>query len=70
MKLNQSSSNVTGTNFATVEQTTKKSTTRWPGFPGSDQLMSAEGAALASVTAPSSAFVLQNKSTAAVKKEG
>jgi hypothetical protein len=68
MKLNQGSTNKTGTNFLSSEDTTKKSTARWPGFPSSDELMSAAGMELVSFTAPSSPYVVRTTSTPAVKE--
>jgi hypothetical protein len=65
VKLNQPVTNVTGTNFSS--ETAPK--TFNPNGETVPVLMSKEGEALASVTAPSSAFVLQNKSTAAVKEK-
>jgi hypothetical protein len=65
MKLNQASTNRTGTNF-TSETAPKLFNPNGDIVP---TLMSKEGAALASVTAPSSALVVSNKSTAAVKGE-
>jgi hypothetical protein len=65
VKLNQPVTNVTGTNF--TSKTAPK--TFNPNGETVPVLMSAEGKSLADVTAPSSAFVLSNKSTPAVKEK-
>jgi hypothetical protein len=53
-----------GTNFVSAEQTNAKN----PGPKPDITMMSAEGAALASVSAPCNAYEIYKKSTAAVKE--
>ena len=67
MKIKQTFSNVTGTNFTGAEQTTQIPTKPWPNFPEGGALMSEEGAKMASHTAPSNAYQVRTTSTGAVK---
>jgi hypothetical protein len=70
MKLNnQSTTNTIGTNFSSETSphfTHGEAELSW--IAKTPTLMSKEGEALVRVTAPSSAFVVSNKSTAAVKE--